>query len=250
MEKIAIVGMGKMGSAIAGRIVGDYNLVAIGRKDSLTEIEGVDAVILAVKPQTFLGDKSKKIKGLGEKIWPHVTDQLFLSVMAGVPTMRLRQLLGTDRVARAMTTLAVATGEGNTVWYSGDKGVDTESLDALLGKLGRSERLSSEALLDSFTGVFGSGPGFIYKFVSYLEQQAVERGFEAEQARQMTQQMFKGAASLVSPEISFVELANRVASKGGATEAGFEVFDNHDQEGMVRKAVGAACMRSQELGQG
>jgi pyrroline-5-carboxylate reductase len=250
MKNIAIVGMGKMGSAIESRIAGDYTVTAVGRNDSLELIENADTVILAVKPQTFKGDKDRNVVGLGEKMWPHVTDQLFVSVMAGVDLLWLQQSLGTKRVVRAMTSLAVARGEGNTVWCSKDDSVDTESVDALFSKMGRSERIANEALMDAFTGVFGCGPGFVFKFLSYLERQAVERGFDAQQAREMSQQMLVGATSQLRPEISFDELANQVASPGGATEAGFKVFEIRRQEDIVREAVGAACLRSQELGRG
>jgi pyrroline-5-carboxylate reductase len=244
MEKIAIVGMGKIGTAIESRLVGNYEVTTIGRQDDLSQVEAVDTVILAVKPQAF-----NENGGVADDLWMHVHDQLFLSVMAGVNTTRLRRRLGTDRVLRTMPNLAISTGESLTAWYAEKDIVEVEAVQALLNTWGESVRLNDEALFDPFTAIFGSGPGFVYKFMSHLERQAVAYGFDARQAGQMINQMFRGAASLVGPDSSFDVLADGVASKRGTTLAGFGAFEKHDLEGTVREAVGAACMRSQELGQ-
>lgn len=240
MKHIAIIGRGKMGSAIEGRLAHDYTVTAIGRGE-LRQVEEVDTVILAVKPQAF--------GAVAENLWPHVHRQLFLSIMAGVTTTRLGRMLGTDQVVRTMPNLALTTGNSMTAWYAEDAVIDIEAVQDLLHKWGKSTRLTSETQFDAFTALAGSGPGYIYEFMRLLERQAEASGFASDQARQIAVQTLIGTASLVNAETDFGEMVQRVASKGGTTEAALDVFAQHNLAGTVEAAVGAACCRSRELGQ-
>lgn len=241
MKKIAIIGMGTMGSAIGNVLKEDYEITGIGKEDSLRQAEDADAVILAMKPQVF-GD-------VADELELHIRDnQVILSIMAGIATRRICRRLHTQHVVRTMPNLALATGNSLTAWYTEDKNLDTVAVQALLGKWGASMQLSDERQFDAFTALAGSGPAYLFELARILEQQASSRGFTVEQARQIATHTFLGAASLVTPGTDFGAQVANVASKGGTTQAALEVFAQNDLEGIVSQTIDAACQRSQQLG--
>ena len=241
MEKIAIVGMGAMGSAIGSLLKEDYEVVGLGRADSLEQIENTDAVILAVKPQSF-GELAYDLK-------PYVSGQLIISIMAGTPLGVLSETLGTDLVVRTMPNLGLTVGKSMTAWQVKSEAVDRRLLLNILGAWGSCLELEEEDQFAAFTALAGSGPAYFYELARNLEQTAMGLGFDAEQARQIVAQTFLGAASVVTADTKFDEQVRRVASKGGTTEAALRVFAQHKLGQTIDQAVGAACCRSEELGQ-
>jgi len=241
MEKVAIVGMGTMGTAIADRLQEKYEVIGITRKDSLEQVHDADAVILAVKPQTFIEEK------LYNRLWP-LGNKLVVSAMAGIKARRLRRLLGTERVVRTMPNLAVSTGNSLTAWYADDKHVDASAVEELLHTWGSTIRLTDEAQFSAFTALAGSGPAYFFELGRIIEQDALARGFSADQARLIATQTFLGAASVVTTQTSFAGQVTKVASRGGTTEAALSVLADKGFEQTMHQAIGAACNRSQELG--
>lgn len=239
METIAIVGIGTMGSAIESLLKEDYDVIGLGRSDSLEQIENTDAVILAVKPQSF-AELAKDLK-------PYVRQQLFVSIMAGVRLRALSGALGTRRIVRTMPNLALATGNSLTAWYTEDENTDTKAVRALLDSWGVSMHLDNEQQFNAFTALAGSGPAYFYELARLMEQEALDYGFDAGQASQIAAQTFIGAASVVTPETNMAEQVQRVASKGGTTEQALRVFTEHRLSETIHQAVGAASCRSQEL---
>ncbi len=239
--EIVIVGMGTMGPAIARRLQGAYEVTGITRQDSLEQVHAADAVILAVKPQTFIKEK------LYDQLWP-LGNKLVISVMAGLATRRLCRLLGTEHVVRTMPNLAVATGNSLTAWYTEDKQVDVDAVEGLLQAWGKSMRLTDEAQFNAFTALAGSGPAYFFELARIMEESARQYGFDTDQARLIAAQTFLGAASVVTPQTSFAEQVTKVASKGGTTEAALTVLADQGFGKTLHQAIGAACNRSQELG--
>lgn len=241
MKHIAIVGMGTMGSAIESRLQEGYEVTGIGRDGSLAQVEGADAVIIAVKPQQF-GE-------LANDLWLHIQEeQLVLSVMAGITTERIGRMLGTQHVVRTMPNLGLTTGKSLTAWYTKDQDIDVAAVEGLLSTWGTDMRLHDENQFHNFTPLAGSSPAFLFEMARILEAEAARRGFTAKQARQIATHTFLGAASLVTPETNFGDLVTKVASKGGTTESALKVFKQKDLAGTVRQALDAANRRSQELG--
>ncbi len=242
MEKIAIVGMGKMGSAIHSRLQQDYEVIGVGKHDCLDVLKSADAVILAVKPKTFVED-------IQSQLWLYVgRNQPVISVMAGLDTSYLRQTIGSERIVRTMPNLAVASGNSLTAWYTESKTIDRQALQTLLGKWGVTMQLEQEDQFNAFTALAGSGPAYFFELARCMEQAARGYGFDGEQARLIATQTFLGAASLVTTETSFAQQVANVASKGGTTEAALDVLAERDFEQTLHAAIDAASRRSQELG--
>jgi pyrroline-5-carboxylate reductase len=234
-ESILMVGCGNMGGAmLAGWLAGGINAARFTVVDPvlpaapagvtlLRELPQArfDAILLGVKPQ-MLDDVAPAIAALTDK------DTLILSILAGVELDSLAaRFPATSGLVRIMPNLAAAIGKSPVALVS--RGLDQAGIDAistLMTPLGTPEWLADETLFDLVTALTGSGPAFVYRFIDALAEGATNLGLPREQADRFAVATVEGAAALAaaSPH-SPGELARRVASPGGTTQAGLDVLD-------------------------
>ena len=183
---------------------------------------GFDAIVLGVKPQ-----KLAEIAGEVEPLAGAETVMISMLAATGVDALSKR-FPRAGGIARLMPNLAVAIGKSpNALVARGLTSLQREVVTDLASRLGTAEWLASEAQFDLITALTGSGPGFVYRFIDALAGGAVELGMGRDQAERLAKQMVTGAAALAadSPH-SPAELARRVASPGGTTQAGLDVLDD------------------------
>lgn len=256
-ENILIFGCGNMGGAmLAGWLasgmepsqftVADPELPKAPRGVALSRTvpDGpFDAVLLGVKPQML------------EYVVPNLaplvgTKTILLSVLAGVELASLSARFPTARgVVRIMPNLAAAIGKSPMALAS--RGLDTSGMadvHGLLAPLGTPEWID-ESLFDAVTALAGSGPAFVYRFIDALAAGATALGLHAVQAQRLALATVEGASALASAsEHPPGELARRVASPGGTTEAGLRVLDADGAlERLVAATLKAAADRSAEM---
>lgn len=235
LENILIVGCGNMGGAmLAGWLAGGLDPARFTVVDPvLPEApEGVtllrdlpqakfDAILLGVKPQ-LLGDVAPQLTALAG------SDCVVLSILAGVELDSLAQRFpAAGGLVRIMPNLAAAIGRSPIALAA--QGLDANAegdVTRLMEPLGTPEWLASESLFDVVTALAGSGPAFVYRFIDAMAQGAIALGLPADQAGRLAMATVEGAALLAaqSPH-SPGELARRVASPGGTTQAGLDVLD-------------------------
>src|SRR5690606_39458255 len=118
----------------------------------------------------------------------------------------------------------------------------------LLAPLGMSERLD-ESDFDLVTALAGSGPAFVYRFIDAMAGAAADLGLPPDKAGRLALATVDGAAALAaaSPHDP-AELARRVASPGGVTQAGLDALDADDSlRLLLEKTLRAARDRSAEM---
>jgi len=202
-----------------------------------------DAVLLGVKPQMLDAVAPALAPLLGE-------GTLLLSILAGAELASLRaRFPAAGGIVRIMPNLAAALGK-SPIALAGD-GLDAArraEVTALMQPLGAPEWFD-EAEFDLVTALAGSGPAFVYRFIDALAQGAAALGMDAGQAQRLALATVEGAALLAAQsEHSPGELAQRVASPGGTTEAGLKVLDaDAALAALVRATLGAAADRSAEM---
>ena len=257
-DKILIVGCGNMGGAmLAGWLAGG---VAPGRFTVVDPLlaeapQGVellrelpdrafDAVLLGVKPQ-LLGDVAPRLAQLAGR------ETIVLSILAGVElaslAARFRHAKG---LVRIMPNLAASIGKSPIVLFT--QGLDETAqaaVTALMQPLGTPEWLGEEAQFDLVTALAGSGPAFVYRFIDALAEGAAALGLPRDQADRLALATVEGAAALAAASpYGPGELARRVASPGGTTEAGLNVLDAGCALGDLAQAtLKAAADRSAEM---
>ena len=77
----------------------------------------------------------------------------------------------------------------------------------------------------------------------------MEMGLDENQSRELVQQAMLGSAKLVieNPQIALSTLRENVTSKGGTTAAALNVFNQHQFNDIIQRAMQACVARSQEM---
>jgi len=259
IESILIVGCGNMGGAmLSGWLASGMDPTRFtvvdpflpSAPDGVTLLRDVPdrkfgAVLLGVKPQ-ILGDAAAAVG----KAVNH--ESIILSILAGIKLETLSTFFPeVGAIVRIMPNLAAAIGRSPVALAA--TGLDQAGRDAvtaLMRPLGTPEWLTSEDLFDAVTALAGSGPAFLYRFIDALALGAAGLGMDAGQALRLALATVEGASLLAAgSDCSPGELARRVASPGGTTQAGLDVLD---ADGALARLVGAtlkaAASRSAEMG--
>ena len=127
-------------------------------------------VFLAVKPQQAAVACREVAAALGR-------EAVLVSIVAGLSTTKLAALTGTRRIIRVMPNTPCLVGRGVSV-VCGTPEVPTAVRDrvrALLGAVGHVHDVD-ESLMDAVTGLSGSGPGFVARFVEALAAGGMQAG--------------------------------------------------------------------------
>lgn len=261
--KLAIVGVGNLGSALAEMLLAagfcrDDMKVVVRDADASAKrcerlglvpqgveaLRGVDVVVLAVKPQDA-GVACEQLRPILS------TETLVISMMAGVPCALISELLAHKAVARAMPNLGAIVGQSATVYYIPSWCSDTQAahVERIVWACGQAYRVDREELLDAATAVAGSGPAYLCWLGEQIEQVAIAEGFSSAAAHAIVLQTFKGAvAYLEHGHEKFSEMRGRVTSPNGTTAAALQLLTESHADEIVRAAIRAALERSRALG--
>ena len=215
----------------------------VRRLEALPQHAAFDAILLGVKPQ-LLAEVAPQVAPLAG---PGTT---LFSILAGVELAVLGgHFPRAGGLVRLMPNLSAALGKSPIARAS--RGLDRTGQDvvtALLAPLGTPEWIAEEQF-DLVTALAGSGPAFVYRFIDALAQAAAELGLPREQAARLALATVDGAAALAaaSPHDPG-ELARRVASPGGVTQAGLDRIDRDGALGrLIEATLRAARDRSAQM---
>lgn len=264
--KIAIAGCGNMGktyasSFVSGRILQNSDLELLEHLPQKAEelkasgfpnvhleagfwLNSIDLLILAVKPQDT--------QSLYRVLKGHLSENTpILSIMAGVKMETIREALGTSKVLRAMPNLPAQIGMGMTGFTASNEVSRAELLmvQNLLATTGKTIYFDEEEKLDAVTAISGSGPAYVFYFMQAMMDKALEMGFSPREAELLVEQTFLGAINLLGgSNLTCSEWINRVASKGGTTEAALKEFEKLSVLPHIGSGLDKALARAKELG--
>ncbi len=215
--------------------------------DSLDEvIRKSNAILLCVKP----GDVETVLSRISANN-DSPDNLLVISIAAGVTiTTMERASQNKARIIRAMPNTPALVGEGAAAFSPGTNATTSDAAFAekLLGSIGIVYQVK-EALLDTVTGVSGSGPAYVYTFIEALADGAVAEGLPRDQALALATQTVLGAAKMVASSNEHPAiLRDRVTSPGGTTIAGLVALEEGAFRATTIKAVRTATARARELG--
>ncbi|KUR70244.1 pyrroline-5-carboxylate reductase [Novosphingobium fuchskuhlense] len=252
-------GCGNMGGAmLAGWLAGGFDPAAFTVVDPLLAEAPAGVRLLREPPAgaapadvVLLGFKPQQFAASAAAIAPHVGEgTLLLSILAGVDCTTLRAAFpAAAAVVRVMPNLAAAIGKSPIALFGDAAGPARERTEALMAPLGPAEWLAEEGAMDIVTALAGSGPAFVYRVIDALAEGAAALGLPRSQADRLALAMIEGASALAaaSPHAPG-ELARRVASPGGTTEAGLKVLDADERlAALLTATLRAARDRSAEL---
>ncbi|UVK98485.1 pyrroline-5-carboxylate reductase [Pseudomonas sp. B21-048] len=211
--------------------------------DNAQAIEGVDVIVLAVKPQAM--------KTVCEAIRPSLKpNQLVVSIAAGITCASMNNWLGAQPIVRCMPNTPALLRQGVSGLFATREvsAAQRQQAEELLSAVGIALWLDEEQQLDAVTAVSGSGPAYFFLLIEAMTAAGVKLGLPADIAAQLTVQTALGAAHMaVASDVDAAELRRRVTSPAGTTEAAIKSFQADGFEALVEKALGAAAHRSAEM---
>jgi pyrroline-5-carboxylate reductase len=249
---VGVIGIGNAGGALAKglarkgcRVIGSRrNVVNVDgvatTTDNISLVESSSVVVIAVI-QDALAAVCAEIKD-------YVGDKLVVSLVAGVSTDLLSELLGTTRVARVMTGLHFEDGIAHTSFCTADgcSASDRWLLRNLLEAGGKVVEVK-ESKEDAHTSAAGCGVGEVAYIAAKLYEAYLNLGFDDNDALDITVSNLKGAARLIEKRGSAKAVAEKVASGKGATRRAIDILDSHNLAGIIAESVLGAEKRSSEL---
>jgi pyrroline-5-carboxylate reductase len=263
--KIAFIGGGNMAAAMIGGMLqqhyhpADIAVIEVSAetRERLERELGVqahatptlavpvaDLLIMAVKPQ--------QVRAAAKSIAPFLSDQLVITIAAGITTDTLSRWLGNYRnIVRAMPNTPALVRAGITALFAMPEVIATgrKAAGELLGAVGETVWVDDEHQLDAVTALSGSGPAYVFYFLEAMQEAGRKLGLSEATARKLSEQTFLGAAKLAiqsdeTPEV----LRARVTSKGGTTEAALQAMESSAVKTHLVTAIEAGAARSRELG--
>jgi pyrroline-5-carboxylate reductase len=265
MERIAVLGGGRMGAAlVAGWLDAglDAESVAVaeadaGRRHELeSQLPGAriapsapwvvgdaDVVVVAVKPADVAGVLDAASSALAP-------DALVLSIAAGVSIAALERAAPGRPVVRAMPNTPALVREGVAAVAGGTHATDAhvETARRLLGAVG-TVVVVGESALDAVTGLSGSGPAYVFLLAEAMIEAGVLNGLPRDVATALVHGTIRGAGVMLTDTGDTAEqLRAAVTSPGGTTAAGLRALEVGGVRAAVLDAVSEATRRSRELG--
>ncbi|HHP7246232.1 MAG TPA: pyrroline-5-carboxylate reductase [Elainellaceae cyanobacterium] len=271
-KQLGIIGGGVMGEALLSRLV-DREIyppeqIVVSdpqstRRDYLNQSYGVDvtsenaaiildskAVLLAIKPQIFDRVIANLRTAIANREPSDRSNQVVLSILAGMPLNRLESAFPNQPVVRAMPNTPATIGVGMTAIAPGQYATESHLKLAkqIFEAVGAVVEVP-EYQMDAVTGLSGSGPGYIAVAIEALIDGGVAAGLPRAIATQLAIQTVRGTAELLQTSgLHPAELKDRVTSPGGTTIAGIASLEQSGFRSALIEAVKTACQRSQELG--
>ena len=266
MEKITIIGLGNMGGALLRGLLNspglnrqaldifdvDPNRVhALADTPRITGLKGLDSishehnvVILCIKPQD-LHSVAKDLRGKLK------SNCLLISILAGKKTESIAEELAfVGPVVRAMPNIAAVIAQAATAMVA--NAVCTQAHRDIAESLfkGVGEAFwTKESLMDTVTGLSGSGPAYIYMVIEALADGGLKMGMPKDLALQLATQTVLGAAAMVKETgLHPAILKDQVTTPAGTTISALHELEERGLRSMFVSAVEKATHRSQELG--
>ena len=241
--KVAIIGAGNMGGAIARgmaqgslirpaditvsnpsegklRAIKEFNPQIKTTCNNQEAINEADLIILAVKPWF--------IKEVIEGLTLQTEKQIIASVAAGIPFADYEQWIGEKAtIFRIIPNTAISQMQSMTLLASHNASKEQEALLAnIFNEMGVA-MLIDEKQMGAATALTSCGIAYVLKYIQAAMQAGVEMGIYPKDAARMVAQSVKGAAELILTNESHpsVEI-DKVTTPGGLTIKGINELEH------------------------
>lgn len=244
--KIAIIGAGNMGGAIArglahsnidvkiavadlaqdklDELKAEYATIEVST-DSKAIVTDADVVLVAVKPWLV----EPVLKGVLPSL--DLSRQIILSIAAGVDIASITSWLGNEKsvVFRAIPNTAISIHQSMTfVSHNANATADqVAQVKAIFNALGKAAVIE-ERLMGAATSLCSCGIAFAMRYVRAATEGGVELGIYPNDAKQYVLQTLRGAVELLettgnNPEVEI----DKVTTPGGITIKGLNAMEAH-----------------------
>ena len=261
MSKIAIIGCGQIGTALAAGLISggvDPDSIYVTNRrpersrelkeqfgvhaiqDNLQATEEADVVFLAVKPAGIL----PVLDEIGAAVEDNDKDTIVVSMAAGLPlsAMECECAAGTPLV-RVMPNTPMLVGKGVSIVSPGRFASKDQvaRVTELLEKVGYVE-VMPESDIDVATAVSGSAPAYFFMCVEAMIDAAVNMGLRRDVATALASRTLEGSGALLASGLDPVQARVNVTSPGGTTAAALRELERNGIRSAFADAM-EACYR-------
>ena len=253
-KKIAILGGGNLGTAIAQGVVkakmASSSDITITRRnltkishlrkegfklstDNGLSVSNATLIILCVQPKQLVGLLSEINSSLDPK------KHIVVSTITGITTDEIASHLQNKiPIVRAMPNTAIAIGSSMTCLCAKDANEKQLSeIRNLFDGLGVT-LVIEERLMKAATVLAASGIAFFMRYIRAATQGGIQLGFDAEEAQLIAAQTAKGAASLLLSQESHPEIEiDKVTTPEGCTIAGLNEMEHQGLSSALIKGI-------------
>lgn len=245
--RIAVIGGGNLGSALAKALVKKFDVVVTRRevekidflkdlgcevmKDNAKAVENSDVVLLTVK-KTQIDEILKEIP----------RDRITISFVAGVQFDYLKTFL--ERPVKAMTMLSAEFGKGFSVYYSNLDEDENDVVERVLSCFGEVLR-GSERDVDNLTA-FASSLAFIPKIYEAFVYSGLMLGYSSEIAKKIALYVLEGGVEMLK-SYEPNEVIEKIVTPGGTTIEGLRKFMENRVDFGIMDAISACAKKLERL---
>jgi pyrroline-5-carboxylate reductase len=263
--KIAILGTGNLGHSIAMGILSQSNfnvknlyltkrnIKSLEQWNKLPDVKTStdnkkavrfsDIIIVAVQP--------KQLQGLLEEIKPQLNSKrhIIISVVTGRKIKEIESVIGKGYpVIRSMPNTAISVGQSMTCLSTNAKGMDSIELAKTVFKSVGQTLCIDEKLMQTATVICASGIAFWMRLIRATSQGAVQLGFDAEEAQELSMQTALGAASLLIKSGNHPEQEiDKVTTPNGCTIEGLNEMEHQGMSSSLIKGLVASYEKINQI---
>ncbi|MDR1876478.1 MAG: pyrroline-5-carboxylate reductase [Flavobacteriaceae bacterium] len=250
--KIAIIGAGNLGLAIAKGIINNKSAQALyitkRNINTLKELEGAKDVFLTSDNKEAIKNSDSIIFAVQPRHLEEVLNQCkeviteghtLISTVTGFSTGKIEKIVGEDRsIIRAMPNTAISINQSMTCICANQKGKERINLAFdIFNQLGHSIEIPEEQM-QAATVICASGIAFWMRLIRATTQGAIELGFESKEALEMSVHTCLGAARLLISSHSHPEQEiDKVTTPGGCTIAGLNEMEHQGLSSSIIKGL-------------
>lgn len=271
MNKIAIIGAGNMGGAIAlGASKAGYEVVVTNRSAGklvhLKELASTDLlttttdnaeacrdatiVVLAVKPYLLANVVADIVQKIGSR---KASEIKWVSLAAGIDLEELAAIIGSCKdtnntpvaVVRVMPNIAAKLGESMTFVCGNDLAFKDGAVEAAVDLFQSIGRVSivEEQKFNACMALASCGVAFALRYVRANVTGGIALGIPAKEARDYVVQTLRGVASLLEsePDTHIEALLDSVCTPGGVTIRGIAALDKEGFTNAIYQALNASA---------
>jgi len=207
--------------------------------DNQALVEACDVVLLCVPPAQAGG---LNINAQGK---------LVVSVMAGISLSKIKEITGSQRAVRAMSSPAAQLSLAYSPWCASADvtAQDKAAVTAMFATCGTTDEVTAEAQIELFTAITGPVPGFVAYFADCMSTYATQNGVPAAIADRAIRQLFLGAGTMMAntPETP-ADQVQEMVDYAGTTAAGLLAMQASPLAEHIHAGLDAAVTKTRSMG--
>ncbi len=253
MQKIILVGYGKMAEAIFVACKDHFEICLVGRNEQKMRV-------LAEKYNSKINITTQ---GFNEKPL-HIEDEIIIlafkplalntfcttgkaslicSILAGTPLEHLKKHYQSLEYIRAMPNIAATFQQSCTAMYGT---APNKIAEEIFKKCGDIVWLLSESKFDAAMALSGCAPAFLAIIAESLCDAGVREGLSREESQKFVLGLFSGFNALISHKHpTFIK--EEVSSPAGVSIEGIAFLESHSLRGLLIEAIHKTVLKAQKI---